>query len=349
MPPSLIPKNCSSILSSSQSSCRTGSIRVVQPLRSFSVSTRNQGQTYLRRKFYSWLDGPGAALKEPMAGSANYLGAYDNKGNLKRAAYVAPGEALPPAGPSDLKPFPKNDSFVSQPVTSEALREVVWEKIMKDGLSVKEVSKELGIEMSRVGAIVRLKEVEKAWQRQGKRLAKPYSRAVMDMLPQSPYPNKTWSGNNIPHESINDLPVHAATQQQIFYPTSESREFTRVDAARIFADGLLPSDLRVPHPELIEDERLRLQGVGAQDIAALAEERSKAAYEKKAAADERKRVREAAAVKVVPGVRWDFKFREVSVEAAGATGRGKDGTGWRYGVPLRDRRRGEIKIPTKVV
>ncbi|KFY62354.1 hypothetical protein V496_04635 [Pseudogymnoascus sp. VKM F-4515 (FW-2607)] len=349
MPPSLIPKNCSSIISSSQSSCRTGSIRVAQPLRSFSVSAKNHGRTNLRRKLYEWLHGPGEAFKEPMEGSPNYLSAYDKKGNLKRAQFASPGEPLPPATAMDLRPFPKNDSFVSQAVTSEALREVVWEKIMKNGLSVKEVSKEFGIEMSRVGAIVRLKEVEKAWQRQGKRLAKPYSRAVMDMLPQTPYPSKNWNGVSNPHESINDLPVHAATQQQIFYPTSESRQFTRADASRVFADGLLPADLRVPHPELIEDDRLRLQGVGAKDIAARAEERSRAAYEKKAAADELKRVREAAAVKVVPGVRWDFKFREVSVEAAGATGRGKDGTGWRYGVPLYDRRRGEIKIPTKVI
>ena len=185
-------------------------------------------------------------------------------------------------------------------------------------------------------------------QSQGKRLAKPYSRAVMAMLPQTPYPNTSWTGVVQPHESINDLPVHAATQQQIFYPTSESRQFTRVDAARIFADGLLPADLRVPHPELIEDERLRLEGVGAKDIAERAEARSKEAYEKKAAFDERKRAREAAALKVVPGVRWDFKFREVSVDAAGETGRGKNGTGWRYGVPLYDRRRGEIKIPTRV-
>lgn len=166
MPPSLIPKNCSSIISSSQSSCRTGSIRVAQPLRSFSVSAKNHGRTNLRRKLYEWLHGPGEAFKEPMEGSPNYLSAYDKKGNLKRAQFASPGEPLPPATAMDLRPFPKNDSFVSQAVTSEALREVVWEKIMKNGLSVKEVSKELGIEMSRVGAIVRLKEVEKAWQRQ---------------------------------------------------------------------------------------------------------------------------------------------------------------------------------------
>ncbi|KFX96619.1 hypothetical protein O988_05239 [Pseudogymnoascus sp. VKM F-3808] len=321
----------------------TRTIRVATPLRSFSASTKNEGRTNLRRKMYAWLNGHGRVFREPM-GSANYLGAYDNKGNRVRS--VEPGK--PPSGP-DLSPFPKNESFRSQPVTSEELRELVWEKIMKNGLSVKEVSVELNIEMSRVGAIVRLKEVEKAWQRQGKRLAKPYSRAVMDMMPQTPCPSRE-NGNKVtPHESINDLPVHAATQQQIFYPTSESRQFNRVDAARVFADGLLPADLRVPHPELIEDDRLRLQGVGQEDIAERAAARSKAAYEKKTAADKIKRAREAAAVKTVPGVRWDFKFREISVDAAGPTGRGKNGTGWRYGVPLYDRRRGEVKIPTKVV
>lgn len=160
MPPSLVPKNCSSILSSSQSSCRTRTIRVATPLRSFSASTKNEGRTNLRRKMYAWLNGHGRVFREPM-GSANYLGAYDNKGNRVRS--VEPGK--PPSGP-DLSPFPKNESFRSQPVTSEELRELVWEKIMKNGLSVKEVSVELNIEMSRVGAIVRLKEVEKAWQRQ---------------------------------------------------------------------------------------------------------------------------------------------------------------------------------------
>lgn len=115
---------------------------------------------------YAWLNGHGRVFKEPMEGSANYLGAYDNKGNLNRSQFAAPGGPLPPASGLDLSPFPKNESFRSQPVTSEELRELVWEKIMKNGLSVKEVSVELNIEMSRVGAIVRLKEVEKAWQRQ---------------------------------------------------------------------------------------------------------------------------------------------------------------------------------------
>jgi hypothetical protein len=165
MPPSSISKNCSSILSSSHSSCKLGAIRLAQPTRSFSATTKDEGHTFQRRELFNWLNGPGAALKEPLEGSPNYLGAYDHKGMLKRARNAQGGD-IPKASGNDLKPFPRSDSFIAQPVTSEAMREAVWEKIMKHGLSVKEVSMELGIEMSRVGAIVRLKEVEKGWQRQ---------------------------------------------------------------------------------------------------------------------------------------------------------------------------------------
>lgn len=38
-----------------------------------------------------------------------------------------------------------------------------------------------------------------------------------------------------PHESINDLPAHRLTESQIFYPVSESRQFNRADAGRVFS------------------------------------------------------------------------------------------------------------------
>lgn len=41
-----------------------------------------------------------------------------------------------------------------------------------------------------------------------------------------------------PHESINDLPAHRLTESQIFYPVSESRQFNRVDAGRVFSGAL---------------------------------------------------------------------------------------------------------------
>jgi hypothetical protein len=74
-------------------------------------------------------------------------------------------DKIPPETARDLIPFPLNRKFVSQAVLSDELREEIWKRIMKEGKSVRKVSAELGVEMSRVGAVVRLKEVEKEWLR----------------------------------------------------------------------------------------------------------------------------------------------------------------------------------------
>jgi hypothetical protein len=167
------------------------------------------------------------------------------------------------------------------------------------------------------------------------------------MLPQTPYPYNPKSRFQS-HESINDLPVHVATMQQIFHPTSESREFTRADAARVFDERLLPADQRVPHPELAELEKDRLAGMPYNERVAKAARRTEGAEQKKLATEQRRKEKEEKSVKVVSGARWDFKFREISVDDAGVDGRGYNGTGWRYGAPHMDRRKGEVKIPTRV-
>ena len=132
----------------------------------------------------------------PLSGSTNYLGAYNAQGQLKRVVEAAAeaekkkklkegkgGEAatqsepelgnedkefkgeIPPETTRDLQPFPLNRSFISQPVLSDELREEIWKRVLQDGKSVREVSAELTVEMSRVGAVVRLKEIEKEWER----------------------------------------------------------------------------------------------------------------------------------------------------------------------------------------
>jgi hypothetical protein len=166
------------------------------------------------------------------------------------------------------------------------------------------------------------------------------------MLPQTPYPNP--KGRSQPHESINDLPVHVATMQQIFHPTSESRQFTRADAAKVFDEHLLPADQRVPHPELAELERDRLAGMPYDERAEKTVKRNDELQQQKVIVEQRRREREGKTVKLVGGTRWDFRFRDISVDDAGADGRGHRGTGWRYGAPHMDRRRGEVKIPTRV-
>jgi hypothetical protein len=50
----------------------------------------------------------------------------------------------------------------------------------------------------------------------------------------------------------------------------------------------------------------------------------------------------------VDSSRFQFRFQEINVDDVGRDGRSRKGTGYRYGVPFYDRRRGEVKIPTKV-
>lgn len=164
------------------------------------------------------------------------------------------------------------------------------------------------------------------------------------MLPQTPY-NPT---RPQPHESINDLPVHQATRQQIFYPTSESRHFTREDAAKVFDPTLLSADARIPHPELIELERQLRQGVPREERIAAAAERMRVEAEEKRRREERRKADEEARIRLVQGKRWDFKFENVSVDDVGRDGRAPDGVGWRYGFPHEDRKRGQVKIPRRV-
>lgn len=171
------------------------------------------------------------------------------------------------------------------------------------------------------------------------------------MLPTTPFIDTSKPANKgkrpITHEPINDLIVHPATRQQLFVPVAESRRFTREDAGKAFDNKLLPADARIPHPELVLAERELAKGLSFDERRKLAEKRlaqeqaeKKKAEEKKAAALQ--------AQKVVPQRRWDFVFQDVSVDAVGRDGRSHKGVGWRYGIPHEDRKRGIVKIPTKV-
>ena len=167
------------------------------------------------------------------------------------------------------------------------------------------------------------------------------------MLPKTPFVGGPYQPI---HESIHDLPVYRATETQLFYPVAESRQFTRRDAGRVFKRGLLPPEDRVPHPQLVEMERLRTLGVHQpEDVIRdqmLEEEKDREAFKEKMRQREERLTQ-----KVHPGGengRYEFRFRNINVEQAGKTGRGRMGVGARYGLPAQDRKRGQIKIPTKV-
>jgi hypothetical protein len=70
---------------------------------------------------------------------------------------------LPPESEQDLRPFPLNPYFRSQPVLSEELREAIYNRVVNEGASVSLASVEFGVSNERVGAVVRLKQLEKQW------------------------------------------------------------------------------------------------------------------------------------------------------------------------------------------
>jgi hypothetical protein len=76
---------------------------------------------------------------------------------------VDDAQRLPPETAEDLRPFPLNKYFRSQPVLSEELREAIYHRVTRDGATVSLASVEFGVSNERVGAVVRLKQLEKEW------------------------------------------------------------------------------------------------------------------------------------------------------------------------------------------
>lgn len=175
-------------------------------------------------------------------------------------------------------------------------------------------------------------------------MAFPYAKAVMAMLPLTPYNLR----KPVRHESINDLPVHNATKMQMFYPTPESKQFNRTDAGKAFDRTLLPAEARIPHPQLVEIQSRVNDGINRVEVARL--QRSKLNKENEI----RMRRIQAQKAKLERDTtrhdtpRWQFRFREMNAEDAGRDGRQGGAVGWRYGLPLPDRKKGQIKIPTHV-
>ncbi|KAF2151257.1 hypothetical protein K461DRAFT_280048 [Myriangium duriaei CBS 260.36] len=307
--------------------------------------------TRLRRQMYQWLNSSGRNFSNPLPGSTNYLTAYTPSGRLRNRPENSSPEIAALEEEEERRPYPLNKHFISQAVLSDELKDVIYEKVVIKGQSVSSVSADLNVDMRRVAAVVRLKEVEKKWAKDGTPFADAYATAVTKMLPTTPY---NAEGAEV-HESINDLPVHPATRQQIFYPISESREFNRRDAAKVFSPSLLPPDERIPHPELIEVERgidLDVEDEEGQEEMKdrMAEQLRQAAATAKAKVEAKRQAAEAARTKVVKGSRWNFKFETIDANvAAGKDGRSPVGVGWRYGMPYEDRKRGNQKgIPTKM-
>lgn len=164
------------------------------------------------------------------------------------------------------------------------------------------------------------------------------------MLPQTPY----IANDPVVHESINDLPVHRATQIQIFHPVSESKHFTRRDAGKVFDRTLLPAEDRVPHKELVQLEKWKRENMVPSERVSKMRAMNEEEVRKRKEADRKRLEREAKEVRKAETERYQFRFQDIKVESVGWDGRDRKGVGARYGVPHQDRKKGQIKIPTRV-
>lgn len=248
-------------------------------------------------------------------------------------------------GPFKDQPFPLNPLFRSQTVLAEPTKDLIWNKVTIRGESLKAVSAEMGVDVRRVAAVVRLKEVEQRWIREGKKLATPYAKAVMKMLPKTVYIE---GEENVAHEPINEVHVHNLTMQQLFVPVSESRTFTREDAAKAFHERMLSADARSPQPQLIKMEQEILKGKTREESLEKFKKATQDEEDSVAQKLQRQQQREYKQRKVVRTDRYQFRFHPINVDDVGRDGRSRQGTGWRYGAPHEDRKRGLVKIPTSV-
>lgn len=93
---------------------------------------------------FEWLNTQGAAYKHHIPGETNYL-----------------KDARDMDLTDTTRPFPNNRNFISESVLSEDLRNEVYVRVVEKKKSLRAVSVELGIDMKRIAAVVRLVELER--------------------------------------------------------------------------------------------------------------------------------------------------------------------------------------------
>lgn len=122
-------------------------LRTCQSCRSFSTTSSRKGTLpAVRYRFYKWLKTKGAKLEKHKPGQLNYMG-------------MGIGADRSPF------PFPSNQFFRAQPVLSEESRDLIHRRVSMNDSPIKVVSADLGVDHRRVAAVVRMKEIEKDWER----------------------------------------------------------------------------------------------------------------------------------------------------------------------------------------
>lgn len=107
-------------------------------------------------------------------------------------------DRLPPETVEDLRPFPLNRYFRSQPVLSEELREAIYQSVVSGGMTVPLASIHYGVSNERVGAVIRLKQMEKEWIAQVRLHFRPSANGMMKLYNiRLVFKTPTWLHNKL--------------------------------------------------------------------------------------------------------------------------------------------------------
>lgn len=114
------------------------------------VGLRGRQPTKFRQAFAVWEAGPAKRYYEHTPGRPNYVARSKTDGRDENTL----GDPV----------FPQNQKFLSQPVLSYPLKQAVWRAVSTGESSIRQASVDFKIDIRRVAAVIRLKEIEKQWR-----------------------------------------------------------------------------------------------------------------------------------------------------------------------------------------
>lgn len=116
---------------------------------------------------FEWLGNEGQELKTHTPGVPNYITTLRDRREKRAAEQSGDQDATQESDTGqNARPFPLNPWFVSESVLSEELRGEIFRRVAVQKQNIREVSVDLGVDMRRIGAVVRLVELERRWRQQ---------------------------------------------------------------------------------------------------------------------------------------------------------------------------------------
>ncbi|KAF7717816.1 Uncharacterized protein PECH_008460 [Penicillium ucsense] len=361
--------------SSSTSSITPTSTPLSSPILSRQFSVTPAPQTRLRRQMFLWLTTKGAALKHHTPGETNYLTGRDKDDK-------SGGNPRPFPGNSSFL----SESVLSEELRNEIYVRVVEKKKSVRAVSV-EFGVDMK-RIAAVVRLVELERRQRAQGKPlALPYARAVHEMVptTPLAQEGEHPVYHESINDLPaHPSTGAQIFYPVPESRSFNRVDAGRVFSGAPALEIDVAAkishpsdliddivqnpnsiewvgkggnarqvLQPADVRIPHPQLVQLERDRKAFPNERRTVT---ERHNERLKKQEEAEQKRREvaqarREKSVQHVEPeGGRFNYRIQDAKFtkETVGVDGRAPWAPGRRYGIPADDRKRGIVKIPTRV-